>query len=350
MTVIRNLLDMSATSLQNKMRTWGEPDYRARQIWHAVYQQQVGSLQAATSLPTSLRQRLTAEFSLGNLTLITQLRSTDGHTIKALFGLPDGNQIETVLMSYQKRRTVCISTQAGCAIGCQFCATGQMGFERNLTVGEIVAQVLWSSRLLRHEGITLTNIVLMGMGEPFHNYSNSLAALDRLRDTEGMAIGARRITLSTAGIPPAIQRFAHAGRRERLAVSLHAATDELRSRLMPINRRYPLAQLLATCREYIQLTGRRMSFEWALIDGVNDSTEQARRLCNLLSGMICHVNLIPLNPTSDYSAVPASREAAARFKAQLDATGIPATVRLRRGLDIRAGCGQLRSQGVKAPR
>ena len=348
MTAINNLLDMTAGSLQNKLRAWGEPDYRTRQIWRAIYQQQVGSFQAVTSLPDSLRKRLTVEFSLGNLTPVTDLRSADGRTTKALFRLPDGKKIETVLMSYRKRRTACISTQAGCALGCQFCATGQMGFERNLTVGEIVAQALWASRLLRTEGLTLTNIVLMGMGEPFHNYANSLAALDRLSDAEGMAMGARRITVSTAGLTPAIQRFAHAGRRERLAVSLHAATDELRSSLTPVNRRYPLAPLLAACREYTELTGRRLSFEWALIDGVNDSKEQAQALCELLAGMLCHVNLIPLNPTADYSAAPTSRESAACFKAQLDAAGIPATVRVRRGLDIRAGCGQLRSQRAKA--
>ena len=347
---MNNLLDMTAGGLQKKLRAWGEPDYRARQIWHAVYQQQVVSLQAATSLPERLRQRLTTEFSLGNLTQVIELRSTDSSTIKVLFKLPDGKQIETVLMSYRKRRTVCVSTQAGCAMGCHFCATGQMGLERNLTVGEIVAQVLWASRLLRSEGRKLTNIVLMGMGEPFHNYSNSLAALDRLNDAEGMAMGARHITLSTVGITPAIKRFAHAERRERLAVSLHAATDELRSRLVPINRHYPLVPLLATCREYIELTGRRLSFEWALIDGVNDGTEQAQALCKLIAGMLCHVNLIPLNPTSDYDEVPASRVAAARFKAQLDAAGIPTTVRVRRGLDIRAGCGQLRSQQGGVPR
>ncbi len=348
MTTMNNLLDMTAGSLQRKLRAWGEPDYRARQIWCAIYQQQVGSFQAATSLPDSLRKRLTVEFSLGNLTPVTDLRSADGRTTKALFHLPDGKQIETVLMSYRKRRTVCISTQVGCALGCQFCATGQMGFERNLTVGEIVAQALWASRLLRTEGLTLTNIVLMGMGEPFHNYANSLAALDRLSDAQGMAMSARRITVSTAGLTPAIQRFAHAGRREQLAVSLHAATDELRSRLMPVNRRYPLATLLAACREYTELTRRRLTFEWALIDGVNDDVAQADALCELLTGMHYHVNLIPLNPTADYSAAPAHRESAARFKAQLNAAGIPATVRVRRGLDIRAGCGQLRSQRAKA--
>ncbi len=341
---MNNLLDITAGGLEKKLRAWGEPDYRARQIWQAVYQQQVVSLQAATSLPDKLRQRLTTEFSLGNLTQVIELRSTDSNTIKVLFKLPDGKQIETVLMNYRKRRTVCVSTQAGCAMGCHFCATGHMGLERNLTVGEIVAQALWASRLLRSEGRKLTNIVLMGMGEPFHNYANSLAALDRLNDTEGMAIGARHITLSTVGITPAIKRFAQAERQERLAVSLHAATDELRNRLLPINRRYPLVPLLATCREYIELTGRRLSFEWALIDGINDSTEQAQALCKLIAGMLCHVNLIPLNPTSDYDEVPAGSAAASRFKAQLDAVGIPTTVRVRRGLDIRAGCGQLRSQ------
>ena len=177
---MKNLLDMTADGLQKKLCAWGEPHYRARQIWQAVYQQQVVSLQTATSLPDKLRQRLTTEFSLGNLTQVIELRSTDSNTIKVLFELPDGNQIETVLMNYLKRHTVCISTQAGCAMGCHFCATGHMGLQRNLTVGEIVAQALWASRLLRSGGRKLTNIVLMGMGEPFHNYANSLAALDRL--------------------------------------------------------------------------------------------------------------------------------------------------------------------------
>ena len=348
MTEAMNMLDMNADSLQKKMSTWGEPKYRARQIWHAIYRQQVDSFQKATSLPDDLRQRLKAEFNIGNLTPITELRSGDGSTIKTLFGLPDGKQIETVLMKYHKRHTVCISTQAGCALDCQFCATGQMGFERNLTVGEIVAQVLWASRLMRSENIGLTNIVLMGMGEPFHNYDNSLSALDRLGDAAGMAIGARRITLSTAGLTPAIQRFARAGRREGLAVSLHAATDELRSQLMPINRRHPLAQLMDACHEYVGITGRRLSFEWALIQGINDSSHQAQALSDLLSGMLCHVNLIPLNPTPNYSSAPTGRLAAARFKRQLEAAGIPTTVRIRRGLDIRSGCGQLQTQHVKA--
>ena len=341
---MKNILDMSTPSLLKKMRAWGEPDYRARQIWSAIYQQQVVSLQQATSLPSSLRQRLASEFILGNLTTITKQQSVDGHTLKVLFRLPDGKEIETVLMRYNNRRTVCISTQAGCAVGCEFCATGQMGFERNLTAGEMVGQVLWASRILRTEGIRLTNIVLMGMGEPLYNYANCLNALDRLSDENGMGVSPRRITLSTAGITPVIERLAHAGRRERLAVSLHAATDELRSQLMPVNQRHPLGPLLATCKEYIEITGQRLSFEWALIDKVNDSEEQAQALCQMLSGMLCHVNLIPLNPTDDYSEAPASEAAATRFKKHLERANIPATVRLRRGIDIRAGCGQLRSK------
>lgn len=341
-----NLLDLNANVLQEQLEELGEPKYRAQQLWHAIYQKQIDTLQEATSLPLSLRQILDDKFRLGNLTQINELDSKDNHTTKALFSLPDGHQIETVLMSYRKRRTVCISTQAGCALGCIFCATGQMGFDRHLTVGEIVEQVLWASRKLNVTGNRLTNIVLMGMGEPFHNYANSMDALNRIEDSNGMAIGARRVTVSTAGHAEAIKRFTKEGRRERLAVSLHAATNNLRSKLMPINRRFPLEELMEACRLYSSVTHRRVSFEWALIDGVNDSQEQAHDLCTLLHNIDCHVNVIPLNPTDQYYGDTSSKDATARFKSQLDESGIPCTIRVRRGLDIKAGCGQLKSENI----
>jgi len=341
-----NLLDFNVNVLQEQLEELGEPKYRAQQLWHAIYQNQIGALGEATSLPLSLRKILDDKFRLGNLMQINELVSKDNHTTKALFSLPDRHQIETVLMSYKKRRTVCISTQAGCALGCIFCATGQMGFDRHLTVGEIVEQVLWASRKLSVTGHKLTNIVLMGMGEPFHNYDNSIDALNRIEDSNGMAIGARRVTVSTAGHAEAIKRFAEEGRRERLAVSLHAATNNLRSKLMPINRRFPLDELMAACRIYSSITHRRVSFEWALIDGVNDSQEQAQDLCVLLHNIDCHVNVIPLNPTDQYYGDTSSEDATTRFKSQLDKSGIPCTIRVRRGLDIQAGCGQLKSENI----
>tara|TARA_B110000014_G_scaffold155110_1_gene108775 strand:+ start:256 stop:1308 length:1053 start_codon:yes stop_codon:yes gene_type:complete len=341
-----NLLDLSVSVLQEQLEDLGEPKYRTQQLWHAIYQKQIGTLEEATTLPLSLRKILHDKFRLGNLTQIKELASKDNHTTKALFSLPDGNQIETVLMSYRKRRTVCISTQAGCALGCVFCATGQMGFDRHLTVGEIVEQVLWASRKFSTTGHKLTNIVLMGMGEPFHNYVNSIDALNRIEDNTGMAMGARRVTVSTAGHAKAIKRFAKEGRRERLAVSLHAATDNLRNKLMPINRRFPLEELMEACRMYSSITHRRISFEWALIDGVNDSQEHAQDLCALINNIDCHVNVIPLNPTEQFHGNRSNEDATRIFKSQLDESGIPCTIRVRRGLDIKAGCGQLKSDDI----
>ena len=258
-----------------------------------------------------------------------------------MFELPDERQIETVLMGYESRRTTCISTQAGCAMGCVFCATGQMGFRRHLSAGEIVEQVLWFARELKAADDHLTNIVVMGMGEPFHNYDATMEAVDRLNDPRGFNFGARRITISTVGLVPMIERFAAEKRQVNLAVSLHAATDDLRAELLPINRKYPLAVLFAAVRRYYAETHRRVTFEWALIEGKNDTPEQARALASWVKGLPCHVNVIPLNPTRDYAGQATTRERAAAFKAALESYGIPCTIRVRRGIDINAGCGQL---------
>jgi 23S rRNA (adenine2503-C2)-methyltransferase len=223
-----------------------------------------------------------------------------------------------------------------------------MGFHRNLTAGEIVSQVLHFARRMTHEGHRLTNLVVMGMGEPFLNYDATMRAIDILNDAEGFHFGARRITLSTVGIIPGMERFAAEKRQVNLAVSLHAATEELRSRLVPVNRRYPLADLRTACLAYIQQTGRRLSFEWALIEDVNDTEEQAAALAGWLHGMPCHVNLIPLNPTRGYAGAAASRERATTFSQRLEERGIPTTIRLRRGIDIQAGCGQLATQARQA--
>jgi 23S rRNA (adenine2503-C2)-methyltransferase len=250
-----------------------------------------------------------------------------------------------VLMAYRRRHTVCVSTQVGCAIGCPFCATGQGGFERDLTAGEIVAQVLHFGRQLKAQSERVTNVVFMGMGEPLANYRATWLSIARLNDPAGFNLGARRMTLSTVGLVPGIRRMAAEPLQVGLAVSLHAPTDRLRDRLVPVNRRYPLAQLMAACREYVEITKRRVTFEYALMNEINDAPQQAAQLADLLADLLCHVNLIPLNPTqaaSSYTASPRTRVMA--FRAVLLRRGIPVTLRLRRGLDIQAGCGQLRGR------
>lgn len=231
-------------------------------------------------------------------------------------------------------------------MGCVFCATGQMGFARNLTVGEIVEQAIYVARILEAEGERLSNVVLMGMGEPFHNYESSIAAIRRLVDASALGIGQRHITISTVGIVPAIRQFATEALQVRLAISLHAATDVERSKLLPVNKRYSIPELLDAVVDYIAATGRRVTFEWALISSENDHAEQAHELGKLLSGMLCHVNLIPLNPTSGYEGQPSSAERVNRFVEILATYGVPATVRVRRGIDINAGCGQLKTMAL----
>jgi len=244
-------------------------------------------------------------------------------------------------MHYNERQTLCISSQSGCAMGCVFCATGQMGFRRNLSAGEVIEQVLFLGRELSQSGEKITNIVIMGMGEPFHNYDAVLEAIDRLNDPNGLNLGARRFTISTVGIVPGIRRFAAEKRQVNLAISLHAANDTLRSVLIPANRKYPLSSLMEACGEYIKLTNRRLTFEWALIRDINDSVEHARELAALLKGLLCHVNIIPLNPTTSYNGKATTEERAQEFKQVLENNGIPCTIRARRGIDISAGCGQL---------
>jgi 23S rRNA (adenine2503-C2)-methyltransferase len=347
---MQSLLDISLEHLTQRLETWGEPQFRAQQIWQAIYHDLATSPDEITTLPKLLREKLKAEFTLGSLSPAAEARSSDGQTRKRLFRLPDGKSIEAVLMGYEKRRTTCISTQAGCAMGCVFCATGQMGFRRHLRAGEIVEQVLWFARELKAKGDRLTNIVVMGMGEPFHNYEATMAAVDRLNDPAGFNFGARRITLSTVGLAPMIERFAAERRQVNLAVSLHAATDELRSELLPINKKYPLDVLFEAVRKYYALTKRRVTFEWALIQGKNDTAAQARALADLAVGLPCHVNVIPLNPTRDYAGQATTRERAAAFKAALESCGLPCTIRVRRGIDINAGCGQLAVEEQTVPR
>lgn len=333
--------DLDLDQLKEYFREIGEPAYRAGQLWSAIYTQLVAEPDQVSSLPKPLRSRLQQDITFSHLNPIERLVSSDGETVKTLFDLPGTARIETVLMHYDVRETLCISSQAGCAMGCVFCATGQLGFHRNLGTGEIVEQVVHYARELAQLGRNVTNIVVMGMGEPFHNYDAVMAAIKRLNDPKCMNIGARRFTISTVGIVPMIRRFTLEKSQVNLAVSLHAANDTLRNKLIPVNRKYPLQELIPACRDYVEQTGRRLSFEWALINGINDTPEHARELAALIKGMICHVNIIPLNPTPIYPGAPTSAERALEFKSTLEESGITCTIRIRRGVDIKAGCGQL---------
>lgn len=341
------LTDLSYDELRSWLEQQGEPPFRAQQLFAWIYCSLANDWAAMSNLPLGLRQKLAQQALVVSMSLLEMITSADGLTTKVLLQLRDGETIESVLMRYEGRQTVCISSQVGCAIGCPFCATGQSGFRRNLSAGEIVEQVLYFARQLRAHNLAVTNVVLMGMGEPLANYEATWQAIRTLNDARGFKLGARRFTVSTAGIVPGIRRMTQEKLEVNLAVSLHAANDVLRNRLVPLNRRYPLAELIASCREYVQATSRRVSFEYALIQDVNDSVPQARELGQLLHGLLCHVNLIPLNPTAECEYRPASRERIMAFRRELNRIGIPNTVRLGRGVDIQAGCGQLRSRQDK---
>jgi 23S rRNA (adenine2503-C2)-methyltransferase len=324
-----------------------------------------------TDLPGALRERLAAETRMGVLELVRLQTADEGLTRKALFRLPSGDVVESVLMVYPDRATVCVSTQAGCAMGCVFCATGRLGLLRNLSSGEIVEQVLWAARELkglRTEGLersseerksphsvlspqssALTNVVFMGMGEPFANYDRWWRSVERLHDPQGLNMGARNLTVSTVGLVPGIRRLATESLPINLAISLHAPDDGLRSEMMPINKRYPIAELLEATREYIAKTNRRVSFEYVLLQGKNDSPEQAVALSELLDGMLCHVNLIPWNPVPGTPLGRSERARVLRFQQALQERGIACTVRVERGVAIAAACGQLAGTPISEP-
>ena len=352
-----SILDCSFAELSEFVAELGQPAYRAKQIWEWVYKRYANDFGEMSVLPKALRMQLQERAILDPLTTLTRVVSADSETHKVLFQLPGGQTIETVLMLYDRRRTLCISSQAGCAMGCTFCATAIGGLARNLTAGEIVAQVLYFARYLAdvdaepplsvQRPTNVTNIVLMGMGEPMHNYRNVWAALRRLTDADAFGLGARNITLSTVGLVPMIDRMAEEGLQVGLAVSLHAPNDDLRSQLAPINNRYPIDELLSSVKRYIDRTNRRVTFEYALMRGINDSLELAVELADKIESMLCHVNLIPLNPVPDSPFQPTSDEDAGAFAQVLRQRGIATTVRLRRGIEINAGCGQLR-QAVDA--
>ncbi len=332
---------LTRAELQALFASWEVSPVHAARVWNYLYWECVDSLGAMTELPARVRAKLEAECTLGVPAVALETHSTDGFTRKFLLALNDAEKIETVLMRYPGRVTACISSQAGCAMGCVFCATGQRGFTRHLTTDEIVAQVVHVQRLLRAGGERLRNLVLMGMGEPLHNYDAVMKAVDIFRDSSGLAIGAKKITLSTVGVVPGIRRLADEGQPIYLALSLHAATQEERLKLVPTAKRWPLDELMDACRYYIAKTGQEIFFEWTLIEGENDSEDHAHAVGRLLAGMESQVNLIPLNPTSGYAGVPTRSEAAKCFQAVLAGYGLPSTVRQRRGIDIAAGCGQL---------
>lgn len=337
-----DLLALDATGVAALVQQLGQPAFRGKQVRSWLYDRGARTVDEMTNLPKALRARLGAEATIGTLAAVVEQRSEDG-THKRLYRLPDGPLIESVLMPYRDgRRTACISSQAGCAMGCVFCATGQMGFQRHLTETEIFEQAWRFAAELQQVGERLSNVVMMGMGEPFHNYEAALGAVRRMMSDLG--IGARHITISTVGLVPAIDRFADEGLQVGLAISLHAATDAQRSALLPVGRRWDIAALVESCRRYVAQTKRRVTFEWALIAGENDSAEEAHRLGTLLRGLLCHVNLIPLNPTARYDGQPTPEADAATFVGVLAGYGVPATVRVRRGIDIDAGCGQLRDR------
>ncbi len=325
----------------------GAPSYRVDQLWDGLYRQLVEPEQV-TALPRDLRARLGSEPLLAPALHVEAVRhADDGETVKWAVGLADGSRVETVLMHHPRHSTACVSSQAGCAMACSFCATGQAGYTRQLTVGEIVEQVVLAARAARDAGRRLDHVVFMGMGEPLANYERVLASVRRIVGDIG--IGARRVTISTVGVVPGIRRLAAEPLQVNLAVSLHAANDRLRNDLVPLGRRYPIAALMDACADYVAATHRRVSFEWALIRSVNDRDADADELARLARALGAHVNLIPLNPTPgalDLGLVGTDAGGVRAFRARLERHGVNVTVRRTRGRAIDAACGQLAARAT----
>ncbi|MGH2539363.1 MAG: 23S rRNA (adenine(2503)-C(2))-methyltransferase RlmN [Actinomycetota bacterium] len=342
--------DLTREQLTDRLVASGEPAFRAKQVWSQLWKR-AATYEQMSDISPALRERLAAELPLG-VDVLDERTAESGATRKALLRLGGEHIIEAVLMGYPDRVTVCVSSQAGCAMGCTFCATGQMGLENNLTAGEIAAQVVWArreaSRLPPSTPQRLTNVVFMGMGEPMANYRAVDGAVSRLTDADSMGIGARHVTVSTVGLVPGIHRLGVDHPQVGLAVSLHAADDELRNELVPPNRLYPLAALEEAITDWRERTKRRPSIEWAMIDGVNDSDDQAGRLAPIAFRLHAHVNLIPLNPTPGWPSRPSSRRRIDGFVRVLEAGGVNVTVRDTRGRGIDAACGQLRLEHVPA--
>ena len=342
-----SIFSLTQQELAGQIKEWSQPAFRAKQIWQGLYSQLYSSPQEFSTLPNALKERLAASYSFTGLKPVDSIESPDQQTTKVLFQLSDGLTIESVLMHYHNRETVCISTQVGCAMGCTFCATGKMGLHRNLTTGEIVEQVIYFERQLQTQGGKITNIVFMGMGEPFHNFDNTFKAIDILHDEEGLNLGERRFTISTVGLPDRIRQFADMHRQINLAISLHTPFNEKRSKIIPINKRHPINEIMAAVKYYLQQTNRRVTFEYALIAGENDDERTAETLSELLKGLLCHVNLIPVNPIGNGNMQASTHQRVLAFQHVLENHGIPCSVRLGRGVEIQAGCGQLASRVKK---
>ncbi len=340
--------DLPLEELTAHLSSWGEPSYRANQVWAQLWKR-AATYDAMSDVAPALRERLAAELPLG-VEILDERTADRGATRKALLKLGGTHVIEAVLMGYRDRVTVCVSSQAGCAMGCTFCATGQMGLRNNLTAGEIAAQVVWArreaSRLPATTSRRLGNVVFMGMGEPLANERHVFEALAKLTDRRGFGMGGRHVTVSTVGIAPGIRRLASAHPQVGLAVSIHAASDELRDQLVPPNRRYPLPVLEEAIAAWRSATRRRPSIEWALIDHVNDTVEQAELLAAIVRRLHAHVNLIPLNPTPGYPVVGSPPARIRKFVTALELAGVNVTVRDTRGRDIDAACGQLALSAV----
>ncbi|WP_439331378.1 23S rRNA (adenine(2503)-C(2))-methyltransferase RlmN [Luteolibacter arcticus] len=353
----RSLHDFSFHEIEGVLRASGLSAHHAKALWRAVLRENELDL-ASRDFSPPLKEWVESHvgegkaFFLDAPEVVDETHSSDGLTRKFLLRHRDGQTTETVLMGYDGRFTACVSSQAGCAMGCVFCATGQMGFVRHLRPGEIVAQVLHARRVLAatQPDKRIRNLVLMGMGEPLHNYDSVIQALGILSNVRGTSIGPSRISISTVGVVPGILRLAEEGQPYRLAVSLHGSTEEERSALVPASKKWSLAELIATCRKYGEVTGKRIFFEWTLIAGKNDSPDTAHRLAELLKGMEAHVNLIPLNPTTGFDGTAAAVESGREFQRILLDAGFPCTFRQRRGIDVAAGCGQLKAAKVRAAR
>jgi 23S rRNA (adenine2503-C2)-methyltransferase len=338
---VTTVYDLTLDELTERLTAWGEPPFRAKQV-HRQLWQRAATYDRMPDVPTRLRERLQAELPI-QVEVLEEREADGGATRKALLRIGERHVIETVLMGYRDRVTVCVSTQSGCAMGCGFCATGQMGLRNNLTAGEIAAQAIWARReaprLPASTPQRLSNVVFMGMGEPLSNERHTLGALERL--TMQMGIGDRHVTVSTVGVAPAIRRLAEAYPQVGLAVSLHAADDELRNELVPVNRLWPLAELVDAIHAWRDRTHRRPSIEWAMIDRANDGDDQAERLAPIALSLRAHVNLIPLNRTPGWPSRPSPRSRIEAFAAILDDAGVAVTVRDTRGREIAAACGQL---------
>ena len=340
---MKNIKDYTLQELKEELQSIGEKPFRAEQIYKWLYDQKVKSFSEMTNLSEELRQKLEKEYTICNFKIIKKLESIDG-TKKYLFDLLDGNAIETVLMEYHHGKTICVSSQVGCKMGCKFCASTGIPFARSLSSGEIVEQILAVEQDLN---VRISNIVFMGIGEPLDNYENVIKAIHILNDPKGLNIGARHISISTSGLVPKIYDLAKENIPCTLSISLHATNNEKRSSMMPVNNAYPIEELIKACKEYIKVTNRRISFEYALAKDNNDNLEDAKELVKLLKGMLCHVNLIPINKIENGQYTKSTNENIIKFRDYLNDHGIVATIRRELGSDIDAACGQLRRKNLK---